>query len=106
VQGSLAREARSSSFNHVDGISADDDKENDGAGGKVKENDSKAPAVKRDFFGRIVNDVRPTSAGKGSAHRANESLKKYQDRVWVSFHEGFSNAVRRPITLQELMDGF
>ncbi|RMD42304.1 hypothetical protein DV735_g2832, partial [Chaetothyriales sp. CBS 134920] len=27
-------------------------------------------------------------------------------RVWVSFHEGFSNAVRKPITLKELMEGF
>ncbi|KAG8528546.1 uncharacterized protein KY384_007464 [Bacidia gigantensis] len=64
-------------------------------------------AVKRDFFGRPIEDhsksaqnvttgnkcrPRPISSGKGKA-----------GQVWVSFHEGFSNAVRKPITLAELL---
>jgi chromosome transmission fidelity protein 18 len=26
-------------------------------------------------------------------------------RIWVSFHEGFSNAVRKPVTLDDIMRG-
>ena len=33
-------------------------------------------------------------------------MKELERKVWVSFHEGFSNAVRKPITLEELMRGF
>jgi chromosome transmission fidelity protein 18 len=65
--------------------------------------------VKRDFFGRIIKDDRPVSASakdsKAVTRRQGETMTE-KDRVWVSFNEGFSNAVRRPITLRELMDGF
>jgi len=27
------------------------------------------------------------------------------NKVWVTFHEGYSNAVRKPITIEELMRG-
>jgi chromosome transmission fidelity protein 18 len=66
--------------------------------------------TKRDFFGRVVNEATP-------CHRTDDeeqSRKKRkstggddkENRVWVSFHEGFSNAVRKPITFDELMAGF
>ena len=66
------------------------------------------PVGKRDFFGRIVNDVRPTSAGKEkTANDSKSDTKACQERrVWVSYHEGFSNAVRKPISLKEFLDSF
>ena len=58
-------------------------------------------ASKRDFFGRII---------KEKPHVEGEVRKKTRqegddDRIWVSFHEGFSNAVRKPITIDELFRG-
>jgi chromosome transmission fidelity protein 18 len=57
-------------------------------------------ASKRDFFGRII---------KEKPHVEGEIRKTRQegddDRIWVSFHEGFSNAVRKPITIDELFRG-
>lgn len=79
--------------------------------------DSKAPrkrddAVKRDFFGRIITtdqssaglQQRPGSSAGGGGGGA--FMSKKEEKVWVSFHEGYSNAVRKPITLEELMRGF
>lgn len=60
--------------------------------------------VKRDFFGRVINDIRPVSAG-GLA-KPEEATKVDEPRVWVSFREGYSNAVRRPVTLRELLESF
>ncbi|KAJ8119032.1 hypothetical protein OPT61_g88 [Boeremia exigua] len=63
---------------------------------KLEEANKKA--VKRDFFGRIIKEkpliegeVRPKTKPDGD-----------EDRIWVSFHEGFSNAVRKPITMDDL----
>ena len=64
--------------------------------------------VKRDFFGRVI--VNEESVG-GDASRAtgktgsSTSKKNDEGRVWITYHEGFSNAVRKPITLRELMEG-
>ncbi|KAL9031361.1 MAG: hypothetical protein Q9196_000616 [Gyalolechia fulgens] len=65
---------------------------------------------KRDFFGRIIqeppigaqeaNGRRPEGSSKGA-----DSSKRNQDQVFVSFHEGYSNAVRKPVTLDDLMRG-
>ena len=73
----------------------------------------KPEAPKRDFFGRIVDGaLRPAlSDGKeldGQSHqRTSKSEAEAGDRmVWVSFHEGFSNAVRKPIPLDELLRSF
>ena len=69
-------------------------------------------AVKRDFFGRIINVARPMARGHSGHSESEESWDSKLDgngkgrKVWVSFHEGFSNAVRKPITLDELMRGF
>jgi chromosome transmission fidelity protein 18 len=83
----------------------DEDKENSGTLTKAAESFSKDAGMKRDFFGRIINDARPTSAGKNAA-KVQTTRKEDDGRVWVSFHEGFSNAVRKPITLKELIDSF
>ena len=62
--------------------------------------------VKRDFFGRTL-----PSDSMGSEHgRSDEVQLRGKDdaeanRIWVSYHEGFSNAVRKPVTLHDLMRG-
>jgi chromosome transmission fidelity protein 18 len=66
--------------------------------------------AKKDFFGRVVREeVMPLGEIDGNA-RAEGNLGKKKDskddnKVWVSFHEGFSNAVRKPITIEELLRG-
>lgn len=61
------------------------------------------PTAKRDFFGRVVEDVRP---GSSEGKPTRQSGQQEEGMVWVSFHEGSSTAVRKPITLEELMRGF
>lgn len=81
-----------------------DTKENREA--KAEPTSSKVVAAKRDFFGRMIDEVRPTSKNGSAMTQPEPSLEKGEDRkVWVSFHEGFSNAVRKPITLEELIRG-
>lgn len=64
-----------------------------GSGDKVKINSGKD--VKKDFFGRVVKEE----------EKVLNVVKKVEQRVWVSYHEGFSNAVKRPLTLEEFMRG-
>jgi chromosome transmission fidelity protein 18 len=63
----------------------------------------RADAAKLDFFGRPLKEQRPASAGKETSKPVKVKEKV---NVFVTFHEGFSNAVRKPITLKELMDSF
>lgn len=97
-------------------------KENLRPGIKADGQDQKPVKVKRDFFGRpIVATSLPTpppeigekvdastiaksTATKGKAQTTTEGGES--GRIWMSFHEGFSNAVRKPITLRDLLDGF
>lgn len=69
------------------------------------DNLSKLSGPKRDFFGRvIVNEARPTSANHDSASKSGQEPRK-ETHAWVSFHEGFSNAVRKRISMSELLSG-
>jgi chromosome transmission fidelity protein 18 len=62
-------------------------------------------AVKRDFFGRVVEaPVSLATDSEGVDSWADESSKAGR-KVWVTFHEGFSNAVRKPISMGELLTG-
>lgn len=67
----------------------------------------KSSDPKKDFFGRVVEEnllplqERDTNAGPRKKGKGGKDDKK----VWVSYHEGFSNAVRKPITIEELMRG-
>ncbi|KZL81712.1 chromosome transmission fidelity protein 18 [Colletotrichum incanum] len=62
-------------------------------------------SVKRDFFGRIV-PTRPLGEVDGNAKRKKEQgHEKSDNKVWVTYHEGMNNAVRKPITLQEFLKG-
>jgi chromosome transmission fidelity protein 18 len=62
----------------------------------------KPTLVKRDFFGRVVEEpiIEDTPAIIAARQRDSKETK-----VWCTFHEGFSNAVRKPVTLAELMAG-
>ncbi len=73
---------------------------------------TKVAPAKRDFFGRIINESRPSAQDniettkKAIAGEMRTSASGHVvNQVWVSFHEGFSNAVRKPITLDEFMRG-
>lgn len=84
----------------------DDDKENAVHITAAEKKRTAAVAGKRDFFGRIINEARPGPAGPVTESAATKAVKKAEERVWLSFHEGFSNAVRKPITLREFLDSF
>ncbi|EGD93790.1 sister chromatid cohesion factor [Trichophyton tonsurans CBS 112818] len=66
---------------------------------------------KRDFFGRIIQEKpqgnNSLGAGPGSGNGAGpgHDASKKAKKVWVSYHEGFSNAVRKKITMTELLSG-
>lgn len=56
--------------------------------------------VKRDFFGRVV-EAKPLS--ELDRNSAEKRARREERKVWVTFHEGLNNAVRKPISLQEFM---
>lgn len=72
------------------------------AGEKKHQAQATVLCAKKDFFGREVSVI-ITSDNNGTA--AKPKTKKEENKVWVTFHEGFSDAVRKPITVEELMRG-
>lgn len=67
----------------------------------------KVIGAKKDFFGRVIREVVPLQEvdGNGDLQDIKVTKGKGENKVWVTFHEGFSNAVRKPITIEELMRG-
>lgn len=65
----------------------------------------KEAAIKRDFFGRVVDEPAPEPKDMTTAESWAEEASKAGRAVWVTFHEGFSNAVRKPVSMGELMAG-
>lgn len=66
--------------------------------------------AKKDFFGREIRETTmPLQETDGNGEQEGKKGKKKDakddNKVWVSFHEGFSNAVRKPITIEELLRG-
>ncbi|KAH0022793.1 P-loop containing nucleoside triphosphate hydrolase protein, partial [Aureobasidium melanogenum] len=67
--------------------------------------------LKRDFFGRVIaEETQETEEGQegqgeGAAKKKKQKTEDGGDkeRVWVTFHEGYSNAVRKPVSLKELL---
>src|SRR5271170_1343873 len=57
--------------------------------------------VKKDFFGRVIA-VEHDDDGKRIRTDSSSALKIQPD-VWVRFHEGYSNAVRKPVVFAELL---
>ncbi|KAL4992765.1 chromosome transmission fidelity protein 18 [Aspergillus falconensis] len=68
-------------------------------------------AIKRDFFGRIIQDQEPSPQEEKEQARARKARTVQQEassagrKVWVTYHDGFSNAVRKPISMAELLSG-
>ncbi|KAL7270857.1 Chromosome transmission fidelity protein 18 [Rhizina undulata] len=71
---------------------------------------SKKCAVKRDFFGRIIEDMPEGDEGvkveTTTRKKRKFSAENQNERVWVSFNEGYSNAVSKGLTLKKLMRYF
>lgn len=69
----------------------------------------KSTASKRDFFGRVIAEemtlTMMTETGEDEPEGGGGKRRKEEGKVWCSFREGFSNAVRKPITWDELMAG-
>ena len=105
VRENAARQARYKAGNPDDDIEFSiSNKENKGHHAQER-----VFGAKKDFFGRVVREeVQPLGEIDGNA-RADGKLSKKEgkddNKVWVSFHEGFSNAVRKPITIDELLKG-
>lgn len=60
--------------------------------------------AKRDFFGRVIEE--PVKERKdGEEQKLADETSKAGRKVWVTYHEGFSNAVRKPISMSELLAG-
>ena len=105
----------------------DNDKENPGRVGGAGRNKSSNPlmtaststagvSVKRDFFGRIIvessdpldeaDGIAAGSAGKRKRRATGDGPGDKGQKVWVTYHEGLNNAVRKPISLEEFLRGF
>lgn len=76
-----------------------DDKENTG---QKKPLTSSTALVKRDFFGRVIVEI-PLYDTDGS-RKANVE-EPAANQVWVTYHEGLNNAVKKPLTLEEFLRG-
>jgi chromosome transmission fidelity protein 18 len=93
-------------------VFANEDKENENANKIEKSRPlSRGSIAKRDFFGRIIvnnestgsDPTRPGSSDGAQGKGAEKKRGKEGRKVWLHYHEGFSNAVRKPITIAELM---
>lgn len=63
--------------------------------------------VKKDFFGRVIVELaEETQEGEAKKRRTeSRNALKIQPDVWVRFHEGYSNAVRKPVAFMDLLNG-
>lgn len=76
-----------------------DDKEN---AGEKKPQIAPSTLVKRDFFGRVVVEVPLYDTDGNRQAKAEEPAA---NQVWVTYHEGLNNAVKKPLTLEEFLQG-
>ncbi|KAI9885736.1 MAG: hypothetical protein M1823_002457 [Watsoniomyces obsoletus] len=113
---------------HNTGLLTEEDQEND----EIPSNKTEKGkgSLKRDFFGRVITSPATTvfivddetnmdgeegggGDGDGGCNKRmkmamktkKEEAEKEKKKVWISFHEGFSNAVRKPVSLAELLRG-
>ena len=116
LRESTARQARlRAGFGNVNGAVDDpafdvNGKEDNAAANAAGKQVVPMVRVKKDFFGRVIVKAVPVvpagEEGEAELKRRRKKEEGREDgRVWVSFHEGFSNAVRKPITLAELLGG-
>lgn len=81
---------------------------NSHGGGVSADKLSRLNGPKKDFFGRVINDEPKTDSdpgGKVAKAKGSSGLGDKETKVWVSYHEGFSNAVRKGISMHELLSG-
>jgi len=106
VRENAARQARYKAGNPEDDVEFSiSNKENKGHHAQER-----VLGAKKDFFGRVIREeTMPLGEIDGNAQAEGKGGKKKDgkddNKVWVSFHEGFSNAVRKPITIEELLRG-
>lgn len=81
------------------GLGKSTNKQDDESNSALKEG-----IVKRDFFGRVIQEPVKESKATEERNPADETSKAGR-KVWVTYHEGFSNAVRKPISMSELLAG-
>lgn len=69
-----------------------------------EDNTALQTGLETDFLSRVV-EARPLQGfDPDSAERKLKPSIRYR-KVWVTYHEGLNNAVRKPISLQDLMKG-
>lgn len=108
LRENAARQARYKAGNpHTTEDYVFDDKENVTA---VKGANLPIIPVKKDFFGRVIKTaIRPLMESDGNGGErmiaGSQPLGKAETKVWVTYHEGMNNAVRKPLTLDELLRG-
>ncbi|KAK4235231.1 chromosome transmission fidelity protein 18 [Achaetomium macrosporum] len=122
----LSGRAAHADSHHYHDFDDDADKENlnltppttSAADGKAQRKQQPS-AVKRDFFGRVIVE-RPLAETDGNAAAGagggggKSKRRRGEDgggggegaKVWVTYHEGINNAVRKPISLEEFLRGF
>lgn len=80
-----------------------DDKENAARGGKTP---FIVPTiVKKDFFGRVILEKPLHEIDGNGGGQKGKAAEKAGGKVWVTFHEGLNNAVRKPVTLEDFLRG-
>lgn len=106
VRENAARQARYKAGNLGDKDEADFELEN--KENKKHHAQDRVLGVKKDFFGRVVREevvLKEIDGNTDGDGKTKKAAVKEDNKVWVSFHEGFSNAVRKPITIEELLRG-
>ncbi|CAH8516568.1 unnamed protein product [Schistosoma turkestanicum] len=65
---------------------------------------TKSSKMKKDFFGRIINDKMNVSGDVNTTEDCGDQKESIIDRdIYYRFKEGYSNAVRRPVTMKEFL---
>lgn len=97
---------------HHEALLPYDDKENASAGAAGGGGQKALPImptiVKKDFFGRVVMEkpLAEIDGNGGGQKKGQQAADKGENKVWVTYHEGLNNAVRKPITLEDFLRGF
>jgi chromosome transmission fidelity protein 18 len=91
---------------HHEALLPHDDKENATSAAEKKALPIMSTIVKKDFFGRVVME-KPLAEidGNSGGQKKGQAADKGENLVWVTYHEGLNNAVRKPITLEDFLRG-
>lgn len=80
-------------------IVLEDNKENIDS---IIESAKTATMIKKDFFGRVI-EAKPLAELDGNSRE--KKAKREERKVWVTFHEGLNNAVRKPMSMRDFLRG-